>query len=65
MEIIVCITEGIPAQDEARVYSELKHDYPSVPPHRPELPGDHQPGEVQYRDNRGRDRAGRRPGRAS
>ncbi len=44
MEIIVCITEGIPAQDEARVYSELKHNYPSVRLIGPNCPGVISPG---------------------
>jgi len=44
MEIIVCITEGIPAQDEARVYSELKHNYPTVRLIGPNCPGVISPG---------------------
>ena len=35
---IVCITEGIPAQDEAKVFNTLVRDYPGTPPARPELP---------------------------
>jgi succinyl-CoA synthetase alpha subunit len=44
MEIIVCITEGIPAQDEARVYSELLHGYPSARLIGPNCPGVISPG---------------------
>ncbi|MCL6091334.1 MAG: succinate--CoA ligase subunit alpha [Actinobacteria bacterium] len=44
MEIIVCITEGIPAQDEARVYSELRHNYPSSRLIGPNCPGVITPG---------------------
>jgi succinyl-CoA synthetase alpha subunit len=43
-ELIVCITEGIPAQDEARVYSELRHVYPSVRLIGPNCPGIISPG---------------------
>jgi succinyl-CoA synthetase alpha subunit len=44
MEIIVCITEGIPAQDEARVYSELRHNYPASRLIGPNCPGLISPG---------------------
>jgi succinyl-CoA synthetase alpha subunit len=44
MEIIVCITEGIPAQDEARVYSELQHNYPASRLIGPNCPGLISPG---------------------
>src|SRR5580693_6957001 len=44
MEIIVCITEWIPAQDEARVYSELRHLYPSSRLIGPNCPGIISPG---------------------
>ena len=59
---IVCITEGIPAQDEAVVYNRLVRGVPRHPAARPELPGDHQPREVQHRHHLGRHRA-RREGR--
>lgn len=45
MEIIVCITEGIPAQDEARVYAELQHNYPKSRLIGPNCPGVITPGE--------------------
>jgi succinyl-CoA synthetase alpha subunit len=44
MEIIVCITEWIPAQDEARVYSELRHLHPSSRLIGPNCPGIISPG---------------------
>lgn len=44
MEIVVCITEGIPAQDEARTYSQLRHDYPSTRLIGPNCPGVISPG---------------------
>ena len=44
MGIVVCITEGIPAQDEARVYSELRHNFPSVRLIGPNCPGIISPG---------------------
>jgi succinyl-CoA synthetase alpha subunit len=45
MDVIVCITEGIPAQDEARVYAELRHKYPSSRLIGPNCPGVITPGE--------------------
>jgi succinyl-CoA synthetase alpha subunit len=44
METIVCITEWIPAQDEARVYSELHHLYTSSRLIGPNCPGIISPG---------------------
>ena len=38
---VVCITEGIPAQDEALVFNTLKRDLPRHPAARPQLPRDH------------------------
>ena len=53
---VVCITEGIPAQDEARVYNTPRARLPGHPPARPELPRHHQPRQVQHRHHRRRDR---------
>jgi succinyl-CoA synthetase alpha subunit len=41
---IVCITEGIPAQDEARVYNTLVRDFPGVRLLGPNCPGIISPG---------------------
>ncbi len=44
MEVVVCITEGIPAQDEARLYSQLRHEFPSARFIGPNCPGIISPG---------------------
>jgi succinyl-CoA synthetase alpha subunit len=41
---VVCITEGIPAQDEARVYNTLVRDFPSTRLLGPNCPGIISPG---------------------
>jgi succinyl-CoA synthetase alpha subunit len=41
---IVCITEGIPAQDEAKVYNRLREDFPSTRLVGPNCPGVISPG---------------------
>ena len=38
VELVITITEGIPAHDELRVYNTLKRDYPGDAPDRPQLP---------------------------
>ena len=53
---VVCITEGIPAIDEALAYNRLVRDYPGDPAARPQLPRHHLAGEVQHRDHFGRHR---------
>ena len=58
-----CITEGVPAQDEAWFFNKLKRDFPARAAARPELPRHHQPRQVQHRHHRRRDRQGGRPGR--
>ena len=44
IEFIVCITEGIPAQDEAKVYNTLVRDYPNARLLGPNCPGIISPG---------------------
>ncbi len=44
IEFIVCITEGIPAQDEARMYNTLVNEYPGSRLLGPNCPGIISPG---------------------
>jgi succinyl-CoA synthetase alpha subunit len=44
IRFIVCITEGIPAQDEARVFNQLRRDYPATRLLGPNCPGIISPG---------------------
>ncbi len=44
VELIVVITEGVPAHDEARFYNELKRSYPQVRLLGPNCPGIISPG---------------------
>jgi succinyl-CoA synthetase alpha subunit len=44
VRFVVCITEGIPAQDEARVYNTLIRDYPNTRLLGPNCPGIISPG---------------------
>src|SRR3954454_4667934 len=44
IEFIVCITEGIPAQDEAKVYNTLLRDHPNTRLLGPNCPGIISPG---------------------
>ncbi|MEO7517934.1 MAG: succinate--CoA ligase subunit alpha, partial [Acidimicrobiales bacterium] len=44
VRFVVCITEGIPAQDEARVYNALVNDHPGVRLLGPNCPGVISPG---------------------
>ena len=44
IEFIVCITEGVPAQDEAWFYNKLKRDFPGVRLLGPNCPGIISPG---------------------
>ncbi len=41
---VVCVTEGIPAQDEARLYNQLKHDFAGTRMLGPNCPGIITPG---------------------
>ncbi|MFN7150560.1 MAG: succinate--CoA ligase subunit alpha [Microthrixaceae bacterium] len=44
IEFIVCITEGVPAQDEAWFFNKLKRDFPGVQLLGPNCPGIISPG---------------------
>ena len=44
IEFIVCITEGVPAQDEAWFFNELRRDFPDVQLLGPNCPGIISPG---------------------
>lgn len=44
VEFIVCITEGVPAQDEAWFFNKLKDEYPNVQLLGPNCPGIISPG---------------------
>jgi succinyl-CoA synthetase alpha subunit len=46
IEFIVCITEGVPAQDEAWFYNKLRRDYPRVQLLGPNCPGIISPGKA-------------------
>ena len=46
VEFIVCITEGVPAQDEAWVYNKLQADFPDVRLLGPNCPGIISPGKA-------------------
>ena len=59
VEFIVVITEGVPAHDEAWFFNRLQPRLPARAAARPELPGHHQPRQVQHRHHRRAHRAGR------
>jgi succinyl-CoA synthetase alpha subunit len=46
VELVIAITEGIPAHDELRVYNTLKRDYPSARLVGPNCPGILSPGKA-------------------
>jgi succinyl-CoA synthetase alpha subunit len=46
IEFVVVITEGVPAQDEARFYNRLKRDFPNVQLLGPNCPGIISPGKT-------------------
>ena len=62
MELVVVISEGVPAHDEARFYNQLRQRVPRDAPPGPQLPRADQPREVQHRDHRRGDRPGGRAG---
>jgi len=62
IEFIVVITEGVPAQDEARFYNACGTIFRTCGCW-PELPGHHHCRRVQHRHHRQRDRNTGRPGR--
>ena len=39
MELVICLTEGVPAQDEAAYYNEVKRNHPNVRLLGPNCPG--------------------------
>jgi len=45
IELIVCLTEGIPAHDEARIYNRLRREFPASRLIGPNCPGILTPGE--------------------
>ena len=62
---IVCITEGIPAQDEARVFNTLKADFPSVRLLGPNCPGIISPGKCNIGITAGEIALAPQPGKPS
>ena len=46
VEFIVCITEGVPAHDEAWFYNKLRRDHPNVQLLGPNCPGIISPGKA-------------------
>jgi succinyl-CoA synthetase alpha subunit len=46
MELVVCITEGVPAHDEAYFFNKLKNDYPGTRLLGPNCPGLISPGKA-------------------
>ena len=63
IELVVCITEHIPAKDEALALQRAAAGVPAHPAHRAELPRRHLAGQVQHRHHRRGDRPARRPRR--
>ena len=59
---VVCITEGIPASDEALAYNRLARDFPGTQLLGPNT-GIHLPGKVQHQDHLRGHRPARRSGR--
>ena len=63
IELVVVITEGVPAQDEAWFFNKVKRDFPGTRILGPNCPGIISPGQGQHRHHRRRDRQAGRPGR--
>ena len=63
ISFIVCITEFVPAQDEALVYNTLQRDFPGTRLLGPNCPGIISAGQGEHRHHLGRHRARRRSGR--
>ena len=61
IELIVCLTEGIPAHDEARFYNALKRGYPSTRLIGPNCPGLITPGKCNIGFTPGDDALGGGP----
>jgi succinyl-CoA synthetase alpha subunit len=61
IELIVCLTEGIPAHDEARFFNALKRDYPSTRLIGPNCPGLITPGKCNIGFTPGDDAIGGGP----
>ena len=53
VELVIAITEGIPAHDELRVYNTLQRDHPGHAPGRPQLPRHPLPRQGQRRHHPG------------
>jgi len=61
IELIVCLTEGIPAHDEARFFNAIKRDYPSTRLIGPNCPGLITPGQCNIGFTPGDDAIGGGP----
>jgi succinyl-CoA synthetase alpha subunit len=61
IELIVCLTEGIPAHDEARFFNALKRDFPSTRLIGPNCPGLITPGKCNIGFTPGDDAIGGGP----
>ena len=53
VEVVIIITEGIPAHDELKLYNTIKRDHPGTTRHRAELPGHPVAGQGERRHHPG------------